>query len=63
MCSAADFLKRIQHYEKDYETLCLEKDEEYSFLKMINGMPAWRDLAHRYGPVYEMMSLQRRSSL
>jgi hypothetical protein len=31
-------VKRIQHYEKDYETLCLDKDEEYSFLKMINGM-------------------------
>jgi hypothetical protein len=63
MCPAADFLKRIQHYEKDYETLCLEKDEEYSFLKMINGMHACRDWAHRYGPVYGETGLQRRSSL
>lgn len=34
--AVADFQKRIQHYEKDYETLCLEVDQNYSFLKMVN---------------------------
>lgn len=38
MENTADFVKRIQHYEKDYETMCLDQDKDLSFLKMINGM-------------------------